>query len=236
MFVGHLAVSLGAKAVEPRASLSALVGASFGLDLLWPLLLLAGLEVVQVAPGNTAFTPLAFESYPWSHSLFMALVWGVAGGVVAYLATKTQPAAAMVGIVVVSHWVLDFVTHRPDLPLWPGEPRVGLGLWNSVPATLLLEGGFFLAVIAFYARTAKATGPNWPLGSLDLRRLLGNDLGESALVSTSTQRDGRGGNGIGPLGSPCVGALDRAPPTNRETGLTVTAPDALAHCSRSEFA
>ena len=79
MFVGHLAVSFGAKAVEPKAPLGALVAVSFGLDLLWSLLLLTGLEVVQVAPGDTAFTPLAFESYPWSHSLLMALVWGVSG-------------------------------------------------------------------------------------------------------------------------------------------------------------
>ena len=168
MFVGHLAVSFGAKAVEPKAPLGALVAASFGLDLLWPLLLLTGLEVVQVAPGNTVFTPLAFESYPWSHSLLMALVWGVAGGGVTYVALKTPRVAALVGMVVVSHWVLDFVTHRPDLPLWPGGPKVGLGLWNSVPATFLLEGGFFLAAIAFYARTAKArdrTG-RWALWTL----------------------------------------------------------------------
>ena len=123
MFVGHLAVSFGAKAVEPKAPLGALVAASFALDLLWPLLLLTGLEVVQVAPGNTAFTPLAFESYPWSHSLLMALVWGVAGGGVTYVALKTPRAAALVGMVVVSHWVLDFVTHRPDLPLWQVDQR-----------------------------------------------------------------------------------------------------------------
>ena len=155
MFVGHLAVSLGAKAVEPKAPLPALVAASFGLDLLWPLLLLAGVETVSVAPGNTAFTPLAFESYPWSHSLFMAAVWGVLAWVLAYRATKSQRVSLLVGAVVVSHWVLDFVTHRPDLPLWPGGPKLGLGLWNSVPATILLEGGLFLVAIAIYVRTQK---------------------------------------------------------------------------------
>ena len=155
MFVGHLAVSLGAKVVEPKAPLSALVAASFGLDLLWPLLLLAGVETVSVAPGNTAFTPLAFESYPWSHSLLMAVVWGVLGWVLAYRATRSQRASLLVGAVVVSHWVLDFVTHRPDRPLWPGGPKLGLGLWNSVPATILLEGGLFLVAIVIYVRTQK---------------------------------------------------------------------------------
>ena len=94
MFVGHLAVSFGAKAVEPKAPLGALVAASFGLDLLWPLLLLTGLEVVQVAPGNTAFTPLAFESYPWSHSLLMALVWGVVGGTLPALSSLSPYVAS----------------------------------------------------------------------------------------------------------------------------------------------
>ena len=155
MFVGHLAVSLGAKVVEPKAPLAALVAASFGLDLLWPLLLLAGVETVSVAPGNTAFTPLAFESYPWSHSLFMATVWGVFAWVLAYRATKSQRVSLLVGAVVVSHWVLDFVTHRPDLPLWPGGPKLGLGLWNSVPATILLEGAVFLVAIVIYVRTQK---------------------------------------------------------------------------------
>ncbi len=155
MFVGHLAVSLGAKAVEPKAPFPALVAASFGLDLLWPLLVLAGVETVSVAPGNTAFTPLAFESYPWSHSLVMAVVWGVVGCALAYRTTKSQRVSLLVGAVVVSHWVLDFVTHRPDLPLWPGGPKLGLGLWNSVPATILLEGGLFLVAIAIYVRTQK---------------------------------------------------------------------------------
>ncbi len=138
MFVGHLAVSLGAKAVEPKVPLSALVAASFGLDLLWPLLVLGGIERVSVAPGNTAFTPLAFESYPWSHSLLLAAVWGMIAWVFAYLTTKSQRLSLLVGAVVVSHWVLDFVTHHPDLPLWPGGPKLGLGLWYSVPATILV--------------------------------------------------------------------------------------------------
>ena len=126
MFVGHLAVALGAKSVEPRVPLAALVAASFGLDLLWPVLVFAGVEVVRVAPGITAFTPLDFVSYPWSHSLAMTVLWGVLAGAIAYLVLKNVRAAVIIGAVVVSHWVLDFVTHRPDLPLWPPGSFIGM--------------------------------------------------------------------------------------------------------------
>ena len=80
MFVGHVAVALSAKRIEPRLSLGALVAAACGLDLLWPVLVLLGIEVVHVDPGNTAFTPLDFVSYPWSHSLLMAVVWAAIAG------------------------------------------------------------------------------------------------------------------------------------------------------------
>lgn len=168
MFVGHLAVSLSAKAVEPKAPLSALVAASFGLDLLWPVLVLVGLESVSIDPGNTAFTPLAFDSYPWSHSLLMASVWGAVAGGIMYGVSKSRRLAAIVGAVVVSHWVLDFATHRADLPLWPGGPKFGLGLWNSIPATLLLEGGFFCVAIWLYLRRFRARDAvgKWSLWSL----------------------------------------------------------------------
>ena len=93
MFVGHLAVSLVAKAVEPKASLGVLVAASFGLDLLWPILVLVGLETVSVAPGITEFTPLDFDSYPWSHSMLMASVWGFAAGIIIYWTSKSPRVA-----------------------------------------------------------------------------------------------------------------------------------------------
>ena len=155
MFVGHLAVALGAKKVEPRVPLWGLVAASYGIDLLWPLLLLAGLEVVRVDPGNTAFTPLAFESYPWSHSLFMTLLWGILAGTAAYMALKQVRIAWIVTAVVVSHWLLDFLTHMPDLPLWPGGPLVGLGLWDSILGTMVVEGGMFALAVALYLRWTK---------------------------------------------------------------------------------
>ena len=124
MFVGHLAVAFGAKTVMPRVPLGWLVAAAFGLDLIWPLFLLAGLEHVRIDPGNTAFTPLAFDDYPWSHSLMMSFVWGLIAGVLAAARLKNHKLAggSMIAAVAISHWILDFMTHRPDLPLWPVSP------------------------------------------------------------------------------------------------------------------
>lgn len=168
MFVGHLGIALAAKTVSPRTSLGTLVGASFGLDLVWPLLLAAGVEHVRVAPGNTAFTPLAFDNYPWSHSLVTACGWGLVAALAAGLRRRTIADAVVVGVVVVSHWALDALTHRPDLPLWPGGPLVGLGLWNSVPATLLVEGAMFIGGVEAYRRRwrPRNRAGAWLFGSL----------------------------------------------------------------------
>ncbi|MGH9254204.1 MAG: hypothetical protein ACRD3C_06495 [Vicinamibacterales bacterium] len=168
MFVGHLAVALGAKRASPRTPLAALVAAAFGLDLIWPILLFVGLERVRIDPGNSAFTPLAFDQYPWSHSLSMAIVWGVAAGRLSVVVLKRAAAGLVIGLAVVSHWALDYVTHVPDLPLWPGGPEVGLGLWNSIPGTLMVEGTVFAAAIALYLRGTRPRGATgkWSLWSL----------------------------------------------------------------------
>jgi hypothetical protein len=168
MFVGHLAIALGSKRLEPRISLGVLVAAAFGLDLLWPAFLVLGVEQVRVDPGNTAFTPLAFDSYPWSHSLAAAVLWGGVAAAAAGIA-GLRPRLVLAAVVV-SHWVLDFVTHRPDLPLWPGGPKAGLGLWNSIPGTLLVEGALFVAAIEVYRRTftARDRVGVWSFGALIL--------------------------------------------------------------------
>lgn len=127
-----------------------LLAATYWLDMVWPVLLLAGIEHVRIDPGNTAFTPLDFWDYPWSHSLVLAAGWSVLFGLACIRAGKRV--ALLAGLLVFSHWVLDFVTHRPDLPLWPGGgPMVGLGLWNSVPATIAIESAMFAAGICIYA-------------------------------------------------------------------------------------
>lgn len=157
MFLGHYAVAIGAKKAAPKTSLGTLIAAAAFLDLVWPVLVLLGLERVAVAPGATAFTPLDFEHYPISHSLLMSVVWGVAFGVVYFLFRRDRRAAAVLAALVVSHWLLDAVVHRPDLPLTPGGgARIGLGLWNSIPGTLAVELAMFAIGLWLYVRMTRA--------------------------------------------------------------------------------
>jgi membrane-bound metal-dependent hydrolase YbcI (DUF457 family) len=111
---------------------------------------------VRIDPGNTAFTPLDFVSYPYSHSLLMLLLWGAVLGFV-YRTTTGQNGStfAILALLVVSHWVLDFVTHRPDMPLYPGGPKIGLGLWNSVPATVVVEVAMYAVGVWIYMRSTR---------------------------------------------------------------------------------
>lgn len=155
MFIGHFAVGFAAKRAAPHVSLAVLFAAALLADLLWPLFLLFGLEHVLIDPGNTAFTPLDFVSYPWSHSLVMLIVWGLLFGLVYRLATRRR-ALPILAALVVSHWVLDWITHRPDMPLYPRGPLLGLGLWNSVGGTILVEGLLFVAGVAVYLRATSA--------------------------------------------------------------------------------
>jgi len=158
MFIGHFAVGFAAKRAAPRASLGTYVAAGIFLDVLWPVFLLLGIERVRIDPGNTAFTPFDFVSYPWSHSLAMAAVWSFVFGGVHYGLRKDAATAKLLGAVVFSHWILDWVTHRPDLQLAPGlEFRTGLSLWNSVPLTVAVELVLFLAAAWRYERVTEPT-------------------------------------------------------------------------------
>jgi membrane-bound metal-dependent hydrolase YbcI (DUF457 family) len=113
-------------------------------------------ETVRIDPGNTAFTPLDFTSYPWSHSLLMSVVWALIAGAAYFALKRNKRGAVVISAAVFSHWVLDLLTHRPDLPLYPGSSvYAGAGLWNSVPATLVVEGLLFIAGVWIYARTTK---------------------------------------------------------------------------------
>ena len=156
MFIGHYAVALAAKKAAPRTSLGTLFMAAQFADLLWPLLLLAGVEHVQPVQSESPFLRLEFTDYPVSHSLTGAVVWSlVLGGLYRLIRGETR-GALVVGGCVFSHWILDFLTHRPDLPLWfSGGPYAGLGLWNSVWGTGIVEGGLFLAGAAVYLKTTR---------------------------------------------------------------------------------
>jgi hypothetical protein len=157
MFLGHFGVGFGAKAAASKTSLGTLFLAAQFVDLLWPSLLLLGLETVEIVPGITVVTPLDFTSYPITHSLAAVLVWAALFAGV-YCLLKRYPKGAWVcGLAVISHWVLDLLTHRPDLPLVPGgAARVGLGLWSSLPATLVVELGIFAIGVFLYLRTTRA--------------------------------------------------------------------------------
>lgn len=139
MFIGHFAVGFASKRFAPRTSLGLLVAAPMFLDLLWPVFLLLGWEKVGTDRSNTRFSRFDFVSYPWSHSLLMAVVWATAFALVYYAITRYRAGTVAIWIGVVSHWVLDWTTHSADLPLYPGSQKVGLGLWNSIAGTMIVE-------------------------------------------------------------------------------------------------
>lgn len=157
MFIGHYAVGFAAKRVAPRASLGVLMAAPLLLDLLWPYFLLLGWEEVRIDPGNTAFTPLDFVSYPITHSLVTSLGWAAIAAAAYWRFTRYRRGALVVAAGVVSHWLFDYFTHRPDLPLAPGlATRVGLGLWRSIPATIVVESALFLVGLTLYLSATRA--------------------------------------------------------------------------------
>ena len=178
MFVGHLALAFAAKPRTPAVSLGWLIAAVTTLDLLWPPFLIAGIEHVRIQPGATAFTPLIFTAYPWSHSLLTAIGWGLVLAALGRASGVPRSAYAWLVALVVSHWVLDWVTHVPDMPLWPtaSSPHLGLGLWNSIPATLVVEGLLWIAGLLLYLRHRRATswiGPGalWSLVGVSTLRV-----------------------------------------------------------------
>ena len=157
MFILHFGVALAAKKIAPRTSLGTLIlGAQFA-DLLWPILLLAGVEQVEIVPGITKVSPFDFINYPFSHSLLMVVVWSVVVGGIYYVLRRYQRGAFVIAAAVISHWILDFIVHRPDLPLRPGgQARLGLGLWNSWPASIAVEVLFFGSGLWIYFSSTRA--------------------------------------------------------------------------------
>lgn len=157
MFAGHLGVALAATRLAPRVPLGTLALASMALDIvLWGLVLL-GIEGVEI-PADFARTHQPHFTFPYSHGLAAALAWsGLAAWLVAMRwrgpRTVAWRAAGVVGAVAFSHWLLDVLVHRPEMPLiGPASPHVGLALWNALPAALLLEAGLVLAgLVLFWA-------------------------------------------------------------------------------------
>lgn len=156
MFLGHFGLALAAKRVAPRPSLGTTVMAAQWADGIWPIFVLLGVEHVEIRPGVTTVTPLDFVSYPYSHSLMADLIWAALFAVVYGTLRKDWRGAIWLAVLVLSHWLLDVVAHRPDVPTWPGGPKLGTGLWNSLPATLIAEFALFGAGIWIYNRSAIA--------------------------------------------------------------------------------
>jgi hypothetical protein len=158
MFIGHFALALGAKKTTPSVSLGTTFLACQFADLLWPTLVVLGIESVEVDPGNTLVTPLNFVSYPYSHSLVMLMVWaGLFALVYRFIRGWNQAAIITVVALVLSHYLLDVITHRPDLPITiHGSRRLGLGLWNHPGTTLAVELTLFIIGGALYTSVTVA--------------------------------------------------------------------------------
>jgi hypothetical protein len=171
MFLGHFGLGFGAKKAAPEVPLGALFMACQFADLLWPTLVLLGLEQVEVQRGATLMTPINFVRYPYSHSLLALAVWGALAGALYKVVTRSRMLAAVtLGVLVLSHWFIDLIVHRPDLPITlTGTTRLGLGLWNSMAGTLAIELLIFVAGIVVYVRT---TAPRDRVGSVGLWSLV----------------------------------------------------------------
>ena len=140
----------------PKVSLGTLFLSVQLVDLIWPFLLLLGLEHVRIEPGITVFTPLNFIYYPLTHSLIGGFLWAFGFAAIYFIIMKSRKAGLFLGIGVLSHWILDFIVHRPDLPIYPGGEKYGLGLWNSIPGTLTIEFLLFGLGVYYYTKTTKS--------------------------------------------------------------------------------
>lgn len=153
MFVGHYGVSFAARRVAPTIPLWTLFIAVQLLDVFWAPLILLGIEKVRIVPGITASNPLDLYYMPYTHSLLAALLWS-AGAFLVYRLFAARGligrAALVVALAVFSHWVLDFVVHRPDLPLYDNTAKVGLGLWNVPAVAFALEAGLLFGGMWLY--------------------------------------------------------------------------------------
>ena len=174
MFLGHYALAFGAKRVAPAVSLGSLFLACQFADLLWPTLVVLGIEIVEVDPGNTLVTPLNFVKYPYSHSLVMLLVWSVVFALLYLAFRRGRTGAVTIGTLVFSHYILDVITHRPDLPITiDGPTRLGLGLWNYPGTTLAVESVLFLFGIAMYVSVTRERDRIGKIGLMALIATLG---------------------------------------------------------------
>jgi hypothetical protein len=173
MFVGHYGVSFAANRIDRPIPLWVLFIAVQLLDVFWAPFIVLGIERVRIVPGITASNPLDLYYMPYTHSLVAALLWSAGAGIVYGVLTRRHSvgkAALVVALAVFSHWVLDFVVHRPDLPLYDNTAKVGLGLWNLPTVAFTLEGALLFGGMWLYLRTASV--PRTPMMVFGLVMLL----------------------------------------------------------------
>ncbi|MCP4541613.1 MAG: hypothetical protein GY832_31155 [Chloroflexi bacterium] len=153
---GHFAIGLVAKPAAPKVPLWVLLMATEIFDFLFFAFQAAGLESMAVTTmdWNQGMQIQVPGSAPYSHGLLACVIWSVVAAVIVYVFYRDRRTSIIMGLVVFSHWVLDFIVHLPDLPLlFEGSPLVGLGLWGSGPGlivSILLELGLLFGGIAFY--------------------------------------------------------------------------------------
>ena len=166
MFIGHFAMGFGAKRFAPQVSLGVLFLACQLADLVWPNLVLLGIETFSIEPGVTALTPLNFQYYPYSHSLLASLVWAALFAVLYTALRRTgKRAAIVIGLLVLSHWLLDVLSHRPDMPVTLSDAhRIGLGLWNHPVLAIGVEVLLFAAGVGSYAASTRALNRQGSIG------------------------------------------------------------------------
>jgi membrane-bound metal-dependent hydrolase YbcI (DUF457 family) len=159
MFVGHYGPSFAAKALKPKIPLWLLFLAVQLVDVFWSIFVILRIEKVRIVPGITATNPLDLYYMPYTHSMLASFLWAV-GAAALYRATFRREgwmAAAVVGAAVFSHWILDFLVHRPDLPLYDNTLKVGLGLWNYPVLALVLEVACLFGGMYLYLKATRAT-------------------------------------------------------------------------------
>jgi hypothetical protein len=156
VYIGHVATAFAAKKLDARPSLGTYLFAAALPDLLFSALLVAGREQVEVAPGYTAMTPMAFPHYPYSHSLVGTLIAGLVLAAIYWAWRRRAGAAAILLGLAGGHWVLDVVSHTPDMPVGLTGPVLGLGLWRSIGGTFAVEGLLFIVGVALYLSATRA--------------------------------------------------------------------------------
>lgn len=172
MFVGHYAPAMlgasGGKVKLWQAFIAVQV-----LDFAWAGLNLMGVEKTRIVDGFAGNNHLDLYYMPFTHSLGASILWAiVAAGLFSLVFRKAPKAGAVIfGLLVFSHWAMDLLVHKPDLPIWFGMQKLGFGLWENVALANVLELGFFLAATVYYlSRTvAKNTiGKYYPVVFLAL--------------------------------------------------------------------